>query len=99
MARSLATYTRTPSYWRRNEYQQHEENHPKSIKESEEEMNPGEEIDNQLDVLETKIELLMAHLGLEFEFLDAWSDAPTGQSTNGSSRPKRKPGATLLAKI
>ena len=41
-------------------------------------MTPGEEIDNQLDALETKIELLMAHLGLEFEFFDAWSDAPTG---------------------
>ena len=41
-------------------------------------MNPGEEIDNQLDVLETKIELLMAHLGLEFEFDNAWSDEPTG---------------------
>lgn len=41
-------------------------------------MTPGEEIDNQLDVLETKIELLMDHLGLEFEFYDAWSDEPTG---------------------
>lgn len=41
-------------------------------------MTPGEEIDNQLDALETKIELLMEHLGLEFEFLDAWSDKPTG---------------------
>lgn len=40
-------------------------------------MTPGEEIDNQLDALETKIELLMAHLGLEFEF-DSWSDEPTG---------------------
>ncbi len=41
-------------------------------------MTPGEEIDNQLDALETKIELLMAHLGLEFVFGNAWSDAPTG---------------------
>lgn len=41
-------------------------------------MKPGEEIDNQLDVLETKIELLMAHLGLEFDFADSWSDEPTG---------------------
>ena len=41
-------------------------------------MTPGEEIDNQLDALETKIELLMGHLGLEFEFDDAWSDEPTG---------------------
>ena len=41
-------------------------------------MTPGEEIDNQLDVLEVKIELLMDHLGLEFEFDDAWSDEPTG---------------------
>ena len=41
-------------------------------------MNPGEEIDNKLDALETKIELLMAHLGLEFEFDNAWSDEPTG---------------------
>lgn len=41
-------------------------------------MTPGEEIDSQLDALETKIELLMGHLGLEFEFFDAWSDAPTG---------------------
>lgn len=41
-------------------------------------MKPGEEIDNQLDVLETKIELLMSHLGLEFEFYNAWSDEPTG---------------------
>lgn len=41
-------------------------------------MTPGEEIDNQLDALETKIELLMEHLGLEFEFDDSWSDVPTG---------------------
>ena len=41
-------------------------------------MKPGEEIDNQLDVLETKIELLMTHLGLEFDFADSWSDEPTG---------------------
>lgn len=41
-------------------------------------MKPGEEIDNKLDALETKIELLMAHLGLEFEFFNAWSDEPTG---------------------
>lgn len=41
-------------------------------------MTPGEEIDNKLDALETKIELLMAHLGLEFEFDNAWSDEPTG---------------------
>lgn len=41
-------------------------------------MTPGEEIDNQLDALETKIELLMEHLGLEFEFDTAWSDEPTG---------------------
>lgn len=41
-------------------------------------MTPGEEIDRQLDVLETKIELLMEYLGLEFEFFDAWSDTPTG---------------------
>lgn len=41
-------------------------------------MNPGEEIDNQLDALETKIELLTTHLGLEFEFDNAWSDEPTG---------------------
>ena len=41
-------------------------------------MTPGEEIDSQLDALETKIELLMAHLGLEFEFGNAWSDEPTG---------------------
>ena len=41
-------------------------------------MTPGEEIDNQLDALETKIELLMSHLGLEFEFDNAWSDSPTG---------------------
>lgn len=41
-------------------------------------MTPGEEIDNQLDALETKIELLMAHLGLEFEFDNVWSDSPTG---------------------
>ena len=41
-------------------------------------MTPGEEIDNQLDALETKIELLMSHLGLEFEFDDSWSDEPTG---------------------
>ena len=41
-------------------------------------MTPGEEIDDQLDALETKIELLMEHLGLEFEFDDAWSDEPTG---------------------
>lgn len=41
-------------------------------------MTPGEEIDSQLDALETKIELLMGHLGLEFEFFDAWSDTPTG---------------------
>lgn len=40
-------------------------------------MTPGEEIDNRIDVLETKIELLMSHLGLEFEF-DIWSDKPTG---------------------
>ena len=40
-------------------------------------MTPGEEIDDQLDALETKIELLMEHLGLEFEFFDAWSDKPT----------------------
>lgn len=41
-------------------------------------MNPGEEIDNQLDALETKIELLTTYLGLEFEFDNAWSDEPTG---------------------
>ena len=41
-------------------------------------MTPGEEIDNQLDALETKVELLMTHLGLEFEFDAAWSDEPTG---------------------
>lgn len=41
-------------------------------------MTLGEEIDNQLDVLETKVELLMKHLGLEFEFDDSWSDEPTG---------------------
>lgn len=41
-------------------------------------MTPGEEIDNQLDALETKIELLMEHLGLEFEFFDTWGDKPTG---------------------
>lgn len=41
-------------------------------------MTPGEEIDSQLDALETKIELLMEHLGLEFEFFNAWSDKPTG---------------------
>ena len=41
-------------------------------------MTPGEEIDNQIDALETKLELLMAHLGLEFEFDNAWSDEPTG---------------------
>ena len=41
-------------------------------------MNPGEEIDNQIDALETKVELLMAHLCLEFEFDNAWSDSPTG---------------------
>ena len=41
-------------------------------------MTPGEQIDNQIDVLETKVELLMTHLGLEFEFDNAWSDEPTG---------------------
>lgn len=41
-------------------------------------MTPGEEIDNQLDALETKIELLTTYLGLEFEFDNAWSDEPTG---------------------
>lgn len=41
-------------------------------------MTPGEEIDNQLDVLETKIELLTTHLGLEFDFANSWSDVPTG---------------------
>lgn len=41
-------------------------------------MTPGETIDSQIDILETKIELLMNHLGLEFEFLNAWSDMPTG---------------------
>ncbi len=41
-------------------------------------MTPGEQIDNQIDVLETKVELLMTHLGLEFEFDIAWSDVPTG---------------------
>lgn len=41
-------------------------------------MNPGEKIDSQLDVLETKIEILMEHLGLEFEFNQLWSDVPTG---------------------
>ena len=41
-------------------------------------MTPGEEIDNQIDVLETKIELLMSHLGLEFEFPDIWNNEPTG---------------------
>ena len=41
-------------------------------------MTPGEEIDNQLDALETKIELLMSHLGVEFEFDNVWSDSPTG---------------------
>lgn len=41
-------------------------------------MNPGEKIDSQLDVLETKIEILMKHLGLEFEFNQLWSDVPTG---------------------
>lgn len=41
-------------------------------------MNPGERIDSQLDVLETKIEILMKHLGLEFEFNQLWSDVPTG---------------------
>lgn len=41
-------------------------------------MAPGEEIDSQIDALETKVELLMSHLGLEFEFDNAWSDSPTG---------------------
>lgn len=41
-------------------------------------MTPGETIDIQIDALETKIELLMKHLGLEFEFHDTWSDVPTG---------------------
>ena len=41
-------------------------------------MTPGEEIDSQIDALETKVELLMSHLGLEFEFDNAWSDSPTG---------------------
>lgn len=41
-------------------------------------MTPGETIDSQIDVLETKIELLMKHLGLEFEFHQPWSDVPTG---------------------
>ena len=41
-------------------------------------MTPGEEIENQLDALETKIELLMSHRGLEFECDNAWSDSPTG---------------------
>lgn len=41
-------------------------------------MTPGEQIDNQIDALETKVELLTTHLGLEFEFDDSWSDVPTG---------------------
>lgn len=41
-------------------------------------MTLGETIDGQIDALETKIELLMKHLGLEFEFNDMWSDVPTG---------------------
>lgn len=40
-------------------------------------MTPGETIDSQIDILETKIELLMDYLGLEFEF-GTWSDVPTG---------------------
>lgn len=41
-------------------------------------MKPGEEINNQLDAIETKIELLMKYLGLKFEFLNDSSDCPTG---------------------
>jgi len=41
-------------------------------------MTPGEKIDDQIYVLETKVELLMKHLGLEFEFPDIWSNEPTG---------------------
>jgi hypothetical protein len=41
-------------------------------------MTPGETIDSQIDALETKIELLMNYLGLEFEFNKLWSDVPTG---------------------
>lgn len=31
-------------------------------------MTPGETIDSQIEELETKLELLMDYLGLEFEF-------------------------------
>ena len=41
-------------------------------------MTPGEKIDDQIYVLETKVKLLMEHLGLEFEFHDIWSNEPTG---------------------
>lgn len=41
-------------------------------------MTPGETIDSQIDILETKIELLMDYLGLEFEFYNSWSDEPKG---------------------
>lgn len=41
-------------------------------------MTPGETIDSQIDILETKIELLMDYLGLEFEFYNPWSDEPKG---------------------
>ena len=41
-------------------------------------MTPGETIDNQIDILETKIELLMDYLGLEFGYSNPWSDEPKG---------------------
>ena len=41
-------------------------------------MTPGEKIDDQINILETKIELLMDYLGLEFEFYNSWSDEPKG---------------------
>lgn len=40
-------------------------------------MTPGETIDSQIEELETKLELLMDYLGLEFEF-DTWCDEPKG---------------------
>lgn len=54
-------------------------------------MTPGETIDSQIDALETKIELLMKHLGLEFEFHQPWSDAPTGikEAKKGGRMSKR----------